>query len=154
MGLAASQLPELYNGVVQRPFTLISPAPLEPIVPSVGMYIALAVGLAGSPAGVLAFGEEKDVFYREAAAGHNRIAYYLAKMVSVIPRFTFGSLHFTAIFHCMASPASEFTDLWVLVFLQFWCVYGLSSIVSMVVKRDQAPLLSVIVSLITGERAH
>ena len=64
MGLAASQLPELYNGVLVPPYTLISPAPLEPIVPSVGMYIALAVGLAGSPAGVLAFGEEKDVFYR------------------------------------------------------------------------------------------
>ena len=124
MGGAAAQLPELYNGVLKPPYTLISPAPLETIVPSVGLYVALAIGLAGSPAGVLVFAEEKPVFWREAAAGHSRLAYYLAKSVSVIPRLTVGALHFTSIFHWWASPATSFSMMFGIVWLEFFCVYG------------------------------
>ena len=103
MGLAASQVPEMYNGVLKPPYTLISPAPMELLVPSIGLYIALAVGIAGAPAGVLAFGEEKTVFFREAAAGHSPLAYYVAKSISVLYRFTLGALHFAAIFHVLGA---------------------------------------------------
>ena len=101
MGFAASQLPEMYNGVLKPPYTLISPAPMELLVPSIGLYVALAVGIAGAPAGVLAFGEEKAMFFREAAAGHSPLAYYIAKSLSVFYRFTLGALHFTAVFHVL-----------------------------------------------------
>jgi ABC-2 type transporter len=47
------------------------------------MLMGMAVGLAGSPAGVKTFGEEKLVYYREAAAGHSRIAYYVGKVISL-----------------------------------------------------------------------
>jgi hypothetical protein len=92
MGAAALQFNELYQSIILMPYTPISPSPLDIILPSIGFYIALAVGIAGSPAGVLAFGEEKAVFYREAAAGHSRTAYYIAKSVSVIYRFTLGTI--------------------------------------------------------------
>ena len=150
MGGAAAQLPELYNGILKPPYTLISPAPLETIVPSVGLYISLAIGLAGSPAGVLAFGEEKPVFWREAAAGHSRLAYYLAKSVSVGYRLTLGALHFAAVFHFMCSPATSFTVMFAVVWVEFFCVYGLAACVSMLVKREQAPLLAVIASVVCG----
>jgi hypothetical protein len=91
MGAAASQLDGLYYGILKPPYTLISPAPIEVLLPSVGFYVSLAIGLAGSPAGVLTFGEEKLVYYREAAAGHNTLAYYIGKTLSVVYRFTLGA---------------------------------------------------------------
>lgn len=90
MGAAASQLDSLYQGILKPPYTLISPAPLETMLPSLGFYVSLAVGIAGSPAGVLTFGEEKHVYYREVAAGHNSLAYYIGKSLSVLYRFTLG----------------------------------------------------------------
>lgn len=37
----------------------------------------MAIAIAGAPAGVLVFGEEKVVYWREAACGHNRLGIYL-----------------------------------------------------------------------------
>lgn len=150
MGAAASQFNELYQGVLLQPYTALSPSPLEVIVPSLGLYIVLAIGIAGSPAGVLAFGEEKTVYYREAAAGHNKLAYYVGKTISVIYRFTLGALHFACLFMVLASPISDFSTFYGLVWIQFWSIYGLAAMVSMVVKRENAALLAVIVSLIAG----
>ena len=91
MGAAATQIPQLYQGVLRQPYTLISPSPLEVVLPSLGLYISLAVGLAGSPAGVLIFGEEKLIYFREAAAGHSTLAYYVGKTISVFYRFILGA---------------------------------------------------------------
>lgn len=118
-------MPELYMGVLKPPYTSISPAPMEMLVPSIGLYISLAVGIAGAPAGVLTFGEEKTVFFREAAAGHSRLAYYIAKSLSVMYRFTLGALHFVAVFHVIAKPFTPFGTLYTIVWVQFLAVYGL-----------------------------
>jgi succinate dehydrogenase hydrophobic anchor subunit len=150
MGLAASQVPELYMGVLKPPYTLISPAPIETLLPSIGLYIALAAGLAGSPAGVKTFGEERDVYYREASSGHNKLAYYIAKTVSMFYRFTSGAFHFAAVFHVFASPSMPFTIFFVIVICQYYAVYGLAAITSMVVKRENSALLGVIASLVAG----
>lgn len=150
MGAAASQFDELYQGVLQQPYTPLSPSPMEVLIPSLGLYIVLAIGIAGSPAGVLTFGEEKTVYYREAAAGHSKLAYYIGKTVSVVYRFTFGALHFAGLFMVLASPITEFGTFYGLVWIQFFAVYGLAAMVSMIVKRENAALLAVIVSLIAG----
>lgn len=150
MGAAASQVPELYMGILKPPYTLISPAPLELLLPSIGLYIALAIGLAGSPAGVRTFGEEKAVYFREAASGHSKLAYYTAKTVSMLYRLTSGAFHFAAVFHCLASPAIPFTALFVIVLCQYYAVYGLAAVTSMVVSRENSALLGVIASLIAG----
>lgn len=150
MGAAASPLDGLYIGILRPPYTLISPAPLESICPSMGFYVVLAVGIAGSPAGVLTFGEEKHVYYREAAAGHNTLAYYIGKSLATVYRFSLGSLHFASIFMLLAKPATPFGTLFLEIWVMFFCVYGLAAIMSMVVKRENAALLAVIVSLAFG----
>jgi len=150
MGSAAMQLPELYVGVLKPPYTLLSPSPLETLLPSIGMYVALAVGISGAPAGVRTFGEEKDVYYREVASGHSALAYYIAKSWAQVYRFTLGSLHFTAIFHLLASPATDFGTMYAIVFCQYFAVYGLSALMSMLVSRENSALLGVIVALIAG----
>lgn len=93
-----------------------------------------------------------------------------------------GSLHFSALFMVLARPTSSFGALFLIAWMQFFCVYGLcmllpasqraartrfsptrahrslfphvcvcaAAIVSMLVKRENAPLLAVIVSLVVA----
>lgn len=150
MGAAASQLPELYVGILKPPYTLISPAPIETLLPSIGLYVSLAVGLAGSPAGVRTFGEERHVYFREATSGHSVSAYYVAKTVSMVYRFTLGAFHFASVFHILANPSTPFPIMFLTVLLQYYSVYGLAAITSMVVRRENSALLGVIASLIAA----
>ena len=94
--------------MLRPPWTLLSPAPIEPLVPSIALYICLAVALAGAPAGVLTFGEERAVYFREARAGSNRIAYFLAKNLAVLPRIGVAALHFAGVFCLLATPVTPF----------------------------------------------
>jgi len=150
MGGAATAVSTLYVGVLKPPYTLISPSPIEILLPSIGLYVALAVALAGTPAGVRTFGEEKNIFYREAASGHNKGAYYFAKTVSVIYRFTSGAFHFASVFHFLAKPSILFSTFFGIVWLQYYAVYGLASVTSMLVERENSALLGVIVGLIAA----
>ena len=101
MGAAALAVPSLYMGVLKAPYVYISPSPIENLLPSVGLFVGLAVGVAASPAGVKIFGEERFIYFREAASGHNRFAYYAAKTVAVLYRLTIGAYHFVSIFHTL-----------------------------------------------------
>jgi len=139
-----------YQGVLVDPYTLISPSPQETIVPQMGMFINMAIGLAAASAGVKVFGEEQIVYWREAACGHNRLAYYLGKTISQLYRFFFVALHFTAVYHLLATPMIDFSHLYFIVLLCFFAVYGLAAIVSMVVNRENAPLLAVVLSLVAA----
>lgn len=141
---------EMFRGVYISPYTLVSPAPIIWIAPLLGMIVAIAVGLAGAPAGVKTFGEERSVFWREAAAGHNRFAYYIGKTISVFYRFTVTALHFTAIFYFLGKPIISFDRMFLIVFLQFYSVYGLSSVVSTFTRRENASLLAVVICLFAG----
>lgn len=101
MGAASLAVPTLYVGILKVPYVLISPSPIEPLLPSIGLFVSLAIGIAASPAGVKTFGEERPVYFREASAGHNRLAYYIAKSVAVLYRLTIGSFHFVSCFHIL-----------------------------------------------------
>ncbi|KAI9349485.1 hypothetical protein DFJ73DRAFT_659752 [Zopfochytrium polystomum] len=148
MGIAIADVNgELYKGILVSPYELISASTLEWLVPQIGLLVGIACGLAGAPAGVKVFGEERSVYWREAASGHNKLAYYLGKTVSTTYRFVITALHFAAIFVWLATPASSFGFLFVQILLLFYCVYGLSAIVSMLVRREDAALLAVVTCL-------
>ncbi|TPX72646.1 hypothetical protein SpCBS45565_g00404 [Spizellomyces sp. 'palustris'] len=146
-GISTQGMGELYRGVYVEPYTLISPAPLTWFIPQCGLLIGLIVGLAGAPAGVNVFGQEKPVYWREAASGHNRGSYYTGKSLAALYRFILSSLHFTAIYVFFATPMVRFGPQFLIILLQFWGVYGLAAIVSMVVKKENANLLAVICCL-------
>ena len=150
MGAAALAVPSLYVGVLKGPYVLISPSPIESLLPSIGLYVALAIAVAASPAGVKIFGEERDIYFREASSGHNTLSYYLGKTCAVAFRVLVGAFHFTSIFHLLARPAQDyFTLLW-LVLCQYFCIYGLAAITSMLVARENSALLGVICALIVS----
>ena len=102
MGLAAFAVDELYSGILRPPYTFLSPAPMETMLPSLGLYINIAIGVAGSPAAVRTFGEERDMFLREHAGGHSTLAYFAAKNVSVLYRLSLAALHFAGTFAMLA----------------------------------------------------
>eukprot|EP01119_Soliformovum_irregulare_P019516 TRINITY_DN6197_c1_g1_i1.p1 TRINITY_DN6197_c1_g1~~TRINITY_DN6197_c1_g1_i1.p1 ORF type:complete len:781 (+),score=218.38 TRINITY_DN6197_c1_g1_i1:3-2345(+) len=141
---------ELYKGILISPYTLISGAPQEFLLPMFGLIVGIAVGLSGAPAGVKTFGEEKPLHWREYAAGHSRVAYYLGKVICTVYRFAITSLHFSALYYILATPGIEFGRLYVIVFMLFFNVYALASFVSLCVKREDASLLAVVICLIVA----
>ena len=148
MGLAAYAVDELYSGVLRPPYTVLSPAPMETMLPSLGLYINIAIGVAGSPAAVRTFGEERDVFLREHSGGHNLYAYFAAKNVSVLYRQSLAALHFAGTFAYIAKPTAPFAFMLAMVLGIFFGVYGLSTLMSMLVDRANAALLGTIASLV------
>ena len=148
MGIAATNVDELFSGILIAPFTPLSPSPNVQLLPSLGFFIAMAVGIAGSPAAVRTFGEERDMYLREVSAHHSATAYFLAKNLATLPRLSLAALHFASCFYLVALPSASYASVLVLVWGLFFGVYGLSFMVSMVVSRANGALLGTIASLV------
>ncbi|KAG9640297.1 hypothetical protein KCU64_g13013, partial [Aureobasidium melanogenum] len=110
----------------------------------------MAIGLASSAPGVWVFGEEVLMFQRESSSGHSKSAYYVGKVLSTLPRITIAALHYTVMIGVLATPLISFQDMYAANLLYFYAIYGLSSVVSMLVKREDGPLLAVLLSLVLG----
>ncbi|KAF2711275.1 ABC transporter-like protein [Pleomassaria siparia CBS 279.74] len=141
---------QLFRGLYQPPFTILSSAVDYQSVSQVGLLGGMAIGLAASAPSVKVFGEEKLIFNREASSGHSMSAYYVGKTLSVLPRIALSSLHFSVFMGILATPLMSFTQMFAANILYFYCIYGLASCVGMVVKREDGPLLAVMASLIIG----
>jgi hypothetical protein len=114
------------------------------------LLVGLAIGPIASAPGVKIFREEKFVFWREPAAGHNRFAYYLGKVIFTVPRMVLANFHFSTFFLLLATPRIAWQAAFTCNLLYFYCIYGLASVISMVTRREDGPLLAVISSLIIG----
>ncbi|KAJ3117487.1 hypothetical protein HDU96_006581 [Phlyctochytrium bullatum] len=146
MGISLQGVDELYRGTYRDGYVTFSPANQD-WVGLYGLLIGIAVAMAGAPAGVKVFGEEKTVYWREASSGHSRGAYFLGKSTATIYRFIVSSLHFAAVYYVFAKPVISFGVQYLIILLSFWGIYGLACIVSMVVRRENAPLLAVVSGL-------
>ncbi|KAK5127188.1 hypothetical protein LTR85_008549 [Meristemomyces frigidus] len=140
----------LFQGIYHEPFILLSSAVDYASTPQIGLLGAMAIGLAASAPGFWVFGEEKMMYYRETASGHSRSAYYVGKLLSTLIRIALSSLHFTVFLGILATPLMSFQMMYAANMMYFWCIYGLASVVSMVVKREDGPLLAVLASLVIG----
>ncbi|KAJ3134674.1 hypothetical protein HK100_003437 [Physocladia obscura] len=130
MGISTiGKVKELMNGIYWGIYVLLSPAPMD-LLALYGLLIGIAVALAGAPAGVKVFGEEKP-----------------GKTIATVYRLLLTSLHFTGLYMLLAKPVLDPYMQYSLVLFQFWGVYGISCVVSMVVRRENASLLAVVISL-------
>ncbi|KAI9337954.1 hypothetical protein BDR26DRAFT_1008338 [Obelidium mucronatum] len=146
MGISTiGKVKELMNGIYWGKYVLLSPAPLD-LLALYGLLIGIGVALAGAPSGVKVFGEEKPVFWREAASGHSKLAYFIGKNLATIYRLVLTSLHFTGLYMMLAKPVIDPYTQYALVLFQFFGVYGIACIVSMIVQRDNAALLAAVIS--------
>ena len=139
-----------FQGVAIAPYTTLTPSPELTIVPQKALYIQMAVGIAAASAGVKTFGEGMVIYWREASAGHNRLAFYIAQSLAMIPRIILGGLHFTSFFQVLSQSYNSYGQMLVNVTLIFYAVYGLASIVSMLVPRKDAPLLAAVICVIAA----
>ena len=139
-----------FRGIFLHPYELLSSAVDYISVPEMSLLIGLATGIIASSPGVKIFGEEKLMYAREASSGHNRFAYYLGKVLSTFPRMILSNLHFTMPFMYLATPKIFWGAAFVANLLYFYCIYGLSSCVSMVTKREDGPLIATMASLIVA----
>jgi hypothetical protein len=87
---------------------------------------------------------------REAASGHDKLAYYIGTSIASLYRVALGSLHFSSILYILAQQFQAFWQLYIYVVLMYGCVYSLSSVISMVVSRENSALLAVVISLVEG----
>ncbi|KAI9347665.1 P-loop containing nucleoside triphosphate hydrolase protein [Obelidium mucronatum] len=147
IGIASYQKGETFHGIIVRPYRQISSPPNDYLVSLFGTLVGISVAMAAGPAGVRLFSEERLVFWREASSGHNRVAYFLGKNISALYRISLASLHFTAMYVYFTKPTYSLELQYVLVLLNFFCIYGVSILVSMLVRRDIAPLMAIIVGL-------
>ena len=139
-----------FRGIFLHPYELLSSSVDYSSVPEMSLLIGLAIGITASSPGVKIFGEEKLMYAREASSGHNRFAYYLGKVLSTFPRMILSNLHFTMPLMYLATPKISWGAAFVANLLYFYCIYGLSSCVSMATKREDGPLIATMISLIVG----
>lgn len=149
MGISVNgQNGQLYTGMYVKPYTLVSPSPVDWLVPLYGLLIGFAVALAGSPAGVKVFGEEKTIFWRETAAGHSPSAYYIGKTIAAIPRIFLSAFHFAAIYQFLALPTfPNFSTVFAIILGTFQGIYGMSAFVSALVSRENGNIASIILAI-------
>ncbi|KAF4978771.1 hypothetical protein FZEAL_4906 [Fusarium zealandicum] len=140
----------MFTGLFYQPYEVLSTAIDFISAPQFSLLIAIAVGLVAGAPGVKIFSEETLLYKREAEAGHSRLAYYVAKVLSVLPRMALGCLHFTVPLFLLSVPIINWGLAFLANLLYFYCIYGLASIVSMVVRREDAPLFATMIALITG----
>ncbi|KAI5844501.1 ABC transporter-like protein [Morchella snyderi] len=151
MGLATMRdKGHLFHGIYRNPNELLSSALLYIKVPQIGMLMCMAIGIAGGPGGVKVFGEEKQIYWRETASGHSRSAYYVGKVLSTFFRISFSALHFVSLYSLLGTPSMDFGHNYLCCMMYFYCIYGLASCMSMITRRENGPLVSVISGLVTG----
>ncbi|KAJ3354135.1 hypothetical protein HDU83_005741 [Entophlyctis luteolus] len=141
---------EVYQGIYVEPFSALSGSQDAVFLGLIGMINGIVIALVAAPPGVKIFGEEMAVYYREAAAGHNKLAYFIGKNFSIIYRIALTSAHFTAVYYLMAHPPIYLGYQYISLFLNFFGVYGMAMIVSMLIRRENAPLMAVTVGMIFG----
>ncbi|KAK5659737.1 hypothetical protein OQA88_948 [Cercophora sp. LCS_1] len=151
LGLAESpKKGVLFSSLYHGPYQILSISGDFKSAPEMALLTAIAIGLVSASPGVKVFSEELLLHRREAEAGHSRQAYFLAKSLAVVPRMVLMCLHFTTPLIVMAVPVIPYWAAFAVNLLYFYCVFGLASGVSMVVKRQDAPLVATMCALVVG----
>jgi ABC-type multidrug transport system ATPase subunit len=140
----------MFIGFYKQPFDVLSIATDMISVPQLALLTGIGIGLVSAAPGVRVFSEEMLLQRREAEAGHSRLAYFLAKIVAVLPRMVLACLHFTTLMMILANPIIAWGLAFVANLVYVYSIYGLASCVSMVTKREDAPLFATMISLIVG----
>ncbi|KAJ2998824.1 hypothetical protein NUW58_g204 [Xylaria curta] len=140
----------LFKGIYNAPFQVISVATDIASVPQFSLLTVIAIGLVSGAPGVKVFSEEMLLYRREAEAGHSRIAYFVAKNLSVLPRMVLACMHFSTLILVLSTPIIPWGIAFVTNLIYFYCIYGLASIMSMIVRREDAPLFATMIGLVVG----
>ncbi|KAJ4414754.1 hypothetical protein N0V82_007746 [Gnomoniopsis sp. IMI 355080] len=140
----------IFRGLYRGGFSILSPAIDVASAPQLSMLTGVAVGLISSAPGVRVFSEEILMQRREAEAGHSQAAYFVAKVLATLPRMLCACLHFSVILLLLGRLIVPWGVAFAANLCYFWCIYGVAALISMLSRREDAPLLATMVSLILG----
>ena len=87
-------------------------------------------------------------YWREASVGHSKLAYFIGKSFSNSYRMLIGALHFCGWYLLLAETILTPTQLYSVVLMLFYSVYGMACVVSMILPIDTANLVAVVVALL------
>jgi ABC-type multidrug transport system ATPase subunit len=118
-------------------------------LPISGALSGLGIGLTTIISSTRCFGDERIVFWREAASGLSRPAYFIGKNIAEIPRLVFIPGFYLVIFTAVTGNTDHHAgEYWVLLFA-VWAVSGLGYLVSVLVKPLNSQLAGVLVVLVS-----
>jgi len=146
IGLASSQS---FRGVLLDQYQFISPAGNPNGLMISALLLVMGAGIAAAPPGVSSFGAELVVYWREAAAGHRRFAYFLGKICAALLMICFGVVHFCALFLLGYSGDALDTPVVLgVVGACYFAFFSLAMVCGIGLETQQATLLSVMFSLL------
>jgi hypothetical protein len=131
-----------HKGSYREPYERISFFHREKLLPQLHMYMFMSLGLAAAVAGVAVFGKERHTYFREAQAGMNRGAYFVASVAAALPRVVYASLIFASFLEVMGSLPIPFSSIVGCFFFTYWTYYGIAAGVSVVASHRTAPLIA------------
>lgn len=140
----------LFHGIYRGSFAILSPAVDMTSALQLSLLLGVALGLISAGPGVRIFSEEILVQRREAEAGHSRPAYFLAKVVAALPRTLAAAVHFTAVVLFLARLPLPWGVGLAAHLAYAWCAHGAASVVAVSVRREDAPLVATMTSLLLG----
>jgi ABC-type transport system involved in multi-copper enzyme maturation permease subunit len=112
--------------------------------------MSYAGGLA-VPAAVRTFGNEKEVYWREASSGASRLAYYLGKAIADIPYIAIMSLLFMSPMVIIAPWRAPMEGLYAYTFILMLFMTSLAYLLSGLTDRpENAALTGVIVAVLAN----
>lgn len=140
----------LFHGIYNASFAVLSPAADMTSAPQLSLLVGVSIGLISAGPGVRSLSEETLLQRREADAGHSRAAYLSAKVLASLPRMLAACAHFSAVMLFLARLSVPWGVAAGAHLAYFWCVHGLAAVVAVFVRREDAPLVATMSSLVVG----
>lgn len=94
------------------------------------------------------FGANRAAFWREASAGINRFAYFIAADIAQIPVMLATPMIYLSIYHTLTSPRSSFGDQYVVLLAVVFCCSGMSYMVSLLCSHKNGQMAAVVLALV------
>eukprot|EP01028_Stygiella_incarcerata_P014157 TRINITY_DN9121_c1_g1_i5.p1 TRINITY_DN9121_c1_g1~~TRINITY_DN9121_c1_g1_i5.p1 ORF type:complete len:650 (+),score=169.31 TRINITY_DN9121_c1_g1_i5:340-2289(+) len=108
---------------------------------------AMVLGTASTVAAIRTFGEERPVFWREAASGRSSIAYFLGKNVADLPLIIVNGLLYTSFFYVLTEPRGSFFSYLFVSTLLIFAAYALGYIVSGLTSGKNAYTVAIVMAM-------
>jgi ABC-2 type transporter len=113
-----------------------------------GLFLSLGTLFSGISAGLITFGRERVVFWRDTASGMNTLPYYVAKNLVDIPRIVLGATSFTLSFIVFYRFRQDFFSLYALILVMYFVAFGMGYWISIIVPPQKSNIVAVAFALL------
>jgi len=121
------------------------------MVAPLSFYCTMTIGALSVPCAVRTFGYEKEVYWREASTGLNRLAYYLGKVLADIPYIAILAFLFMAPMVLIAPWRAPLEGLYAYTLCVMALIFALGYLLSALLDApENAALAGVVVAVLAN----